>query len=136
MIKNWFSPAALLLCLVLAFPALAASKSVTIEEAKRLFDSGQAVFVDARFADEYEASHIRGAVNLPADEFERFFPQAEPLLDKNAVIIAYCDGEFCTMSDEVAEELFKRGFADVRILHDGWNKWLKRKLPVSKGLNP
>ncbi len=39
---------------------------IHIEEAKVLFESGKALFVDARGVGEYNQSHIKGAVSIPA----------------------------------------------------------------------
>ena len=38
---------------------------ITLKEAKFLFDSGKAVFIDARGYNEYEQAHIKGAVSVP-----------------------------------------------------------------------
>lgn len=59
---------------------------VELEKAKAAFDSGAAVFVDARSADAYTKSHIPGALSIPAAELESRMDE----LDKNQWIITYC----------------------------------------------
>jgi hypothetical protein len=59
---------------------------VTLEEAKAAFDSGSAVFVDTRFANDYATAHIPGALSIPAGEIESRLDE----LDPNQWIITYC----------------------------------------------
>ena len=58
---------------------------VTLEEAKKAFDEGTAVFVDVRASSAYEAAHIPGALSIPSNEL----PARMTQLDKNAWIIPY-----------------------------------------------
>ena len=59
---------------------------ISLEDAKKDFDGGKALFIDTRSADQYKAEHIKGAINIPAAEFETRY--AEVPQDKK--IIAYC----------------------------------------------
>lgn len=38
---------------------------VTVAEAKRAFDQGDAIFVDVRDLEEFEQAHIAGAISIP-----------------------------------------------------------------------
>ena len=60
---------------------------VNVEEARRLLAEGKAVIIDVRDADNYKASHIKGALHFPTDKLE-----AGDLKDlpKDKRIIAYC----------------------------------------------
>ncbi|MGE5618662.1 MAG: rhodanese-like domain-containing protein, partial [Sphingomonadaceae bacterium] len=42
-------------------------------QAKRKYDEGSALFVDVRSPQEYEASHIPGAINIPKSEPPKSF---------------------------------------------------------------
>ena len=55
-------------------------------DAKAQLDSGQAVIVDVRGAQYYQAAHIDGAVSIPLDQIEA----GQHDLPKNAEIITYC----------------------------------------------
>ena len=44
-----------------------------IEDAKKIYDQGGAVFIDARSGDDYQEAHIDGAISLPAWEFDEKF---------------------------------------------------------------
>ncbi len=58
---------------------------ITVEEAKKGFDNGSVVFVDARAADIYAAEHIKGAVSIKGAGEDRF-----DSLPKGKKIIVYC----------------------------------------------
>jgi 3-mercaptopyruvate sulfurtransferase SseA len=66
------------------FPAEAPRISLT--DAKKAFDAGDAIFVDTRAAEGFKIEHIKGALNIPAGEFETRYTE----LPKNKQIIAYC----------------------------------------------
>ncbi len=60
---------------------------ITVEEAKKAFDGGNAVFVDSRPETAYQAEHILGAISIPsgANASEKFAS-----LPKGKKIIVYC----------------------------------------------
>ncbi len=59
---------------------------ISLTDAKKAFDAGNAVFVDTRFADAYKLGHVKGAINIPTNEFET----AHTKIPKGKTIIAYC----------------------------------------------
>ena len=59
---------------------------ISLAEAKKAFDDGKAIFVDTRAAQSYEAKHIKGALNIPAEEFQTRYAE----VPKNKQIITYC----------------------------------------------
>lgn len=59
---------------------------ISLADAKKAFDAGEAVFVDTRSAVNYKTEHIKGAINVPAGEFEQSYKQVPA--DKK--IITYC----------------------------------------------
>lgn len=59
---------------------------ITVEDAKKEFDKGGAVFVDARPAGAYEVEHIKGAINITSETLDRNINS----LPKNKKIIVYC----------------------------------------------
>ncbi len=106
---------------------------VSIEEARALFLTGGAIFLDARPADIYREGHIQGALNLPAQDMEEALPRVTAVIPPDALIIVYCDGESCTLSKEVALELTGKGYSHVRVLINGWTVWQDANLPVETG---
>lgn len=57
-----------------------------LADAKAAFDNGQALFVDVRTVEEYNASHITGAISIPLAGIAG----NEPAVDKGALIYTYC----------------------------------------------
>ena len=107
--------------------------TISLDEATRLFHSGQAIFLDARSSAHYEEGHIASALCLPWQEFDIFFDQVFPNLLPGVTIITYCDGETCDLSKHLAEELYNMGYENVRVLVNGWSVWLDAGLPVEEG---
>lgn len=102
----------------------------SFEEAVEKFDSGDAVFIDARLPEAYAAGHPEGAVNLPVVEFKTrtaaFLEQFEP----DTELIAFCVEPQCPLARELAERLREIGFANVSYLIDGWDQWQNADLPI------
>lgn len=106
---------------------------ISLEDAKALFETGNVIFLDARPASEYESGHIQGALNLPWQEFDDYFDQVWQNIPENKTVIAYCDGETCELSKDLARALKGMGIPDVRVLVNGWSLWKNQGLPVSGG---
>jgi 3-mercaptopyruvate sulfurtransferase SseA len=51
-------------------------------------------------------------------------------LEGSGTIITYCDGESCELSHELALFLKEMGFANVRVLVNGWTVWQQAGLPT------
>ena len=105
-------------------------KVIALDAAVQMFTKGEALFADARPIASYEAGHIRNALNLEPGAVEEW---AEKLIANYAPdqpIIAYCEGEQCQLSHELAERLTWLGYEKVFYLVDGWGQWKKRGLPI------
>jgi len=102
---------------------------ISLEEAKALYDSSKAVFIDARHPFEYQQGHIRGAINVPLAEFEK---KSDVLskLPSNKVLVTYCDGVECNSSLELASKLYDAGLSNVKVFFSGWQEWTSHKLPI------
>lgn len=59
---------------------------ITLAEAKKDFDTGEAVFIDTRSSSSYDNERISGAVNIPKAEFEGKYQS----LPKDKKLIVYC----------------------------------------------
>ena len=104
---------------------------VTRDQAQAYFNSGKALFIDARHEFDYKLGHIRGAISIPLNIFET----KKAVLDtipKNRLLVAYCDGEECNSSIELSVKLAKEGYTDVKIFFGGWREWMDLNLPIDK----
>lgn len=101
-------------------------KEVEVATALELFARGEAVFVDARESERYEAGHIPGAVNLSPDAG----PEAAALLPYGRLLVVYCDGPECGAAARLAEALSRRRVGPTAVLSDGWPAWLEAGGPT------
>lgn len=90
--------------------------------------SGDAIVVDLRPADEYEAGHIAGALSIPLPELEARLAELPPDVE----VVAYCRGPYCAMSPQ-AVALLERAGRRARRLEDGYPEWRLAGLPVEAG---
>lgn len=102
---------------------------IDLAEAKALWSSPGTVFVDVRSAFDYQLGHIAGAVNLPAEEWDRRFAALQPRLKTAAAVVVYCQSVDCGKSYWSALRLRQAGFLQVKIYPEGWYEWRARSLP-------
>lgn len=62
------------------------AQRISIAEAKAAFDKGDAIFVDTRATVTWEKEHIKGSINIPAEEAA----MKANTIPKGKKIIAYC----------------------------------------------
>jgi DNA-binding transcriptional ArsR family regulator len=79
---------------------------------------GDAVLVDVRPREEFEAGHIESARSIPLDELDERLAE----LPGDAEIVAYCRGPFCAFAHEAVRRLRGRG-RTARRLSEGWPEW-------------
>ncbi|MBP7791441.1 MAG: rhodanese-like domain-containing protein [Candidatus Goldbacteria bacterium] len=104
---------------------------IHLEEAKVLFESGKAVFIDARSTGEYNDGHIPGALSMPVGDVQNKIPQYKDIL-QDKVLVPYCHGAGCHLSDKVAYALFDAGYKKIVIYFGGWPEWTQANMPVEK----
>lgn len=76
-----------------------------------------ALFIDARTIEEYDVSHIKGALHINSPEDPRL-----QNISKNKTIIVYCS--IGLRSESLCEELKTMGFNDVYNLYGGIFEWV------------
>jgi rhodanese-related sulfurtransferase len=87
-----------------------------------------AILLDVRPREEFEAGHLRGAINIPIDELAGRLAE----LPRGQRIITYCRGKYCLFADEAADLLNENGFDVVR-LEGGWPEWQTEGRPIVTG---
>jgi rhodanese-related sulfurtransferase len=112
-----------------------AVRAVDLPEAKRLFDQGAAVFVDARPAREFDAGHIRGAVSLPEGEIDARLPEFEKKVPLDRPVVTYCSGTECNASAVLGDRLADAGYLTVYVFFGGWPEWTKARYPTGGAWN-
>jgi rhodanese-related sulfurtransferase len=109
------------------------SMVIALDQAKKLCASQQAVFVDARAPEAYREGHILCARNLPLEGVDKRLDEVLVGVPLEGIIVVYCDGEDCSLSEDLAKELYFRGYENVKVLINGWTRWVDAGLPVGQG---
>ncbi|MGZ8708901.1 MAG: rhodanese-like domain-containing protein [Thermoanaerobaculia bacterium] len=102
---------------------------ISIEDAQKLFASGQAVFIDVRSNEQYTLGHIKGALSIPGSQLIRRFSEVPP----RKTIITYCACSAEQSSGRAAADLIAHGVKDVFALKGGWNDWKNDGHPTAVG---
>lgn len=97
-----------------------------------LKEGGRVTVVDARTPQVYARGHIPGAVNIPHRAMSKLTTDR---LDRDALIVAYCDGIGCNASTKGALNLLRLGFR-VKELIGGLEWWKKDGYKVRRGAKP
>jgi rhodanese-related sulfurtransferase len=109
-------------------PGRGNGNTVSRSDVSGLVRDGNALLLDVRPRKEFEAGHLRGAVNIPIEELSARVDE----LPRDRRVITYCRGEYCMFADEAAEVLQAHGFDVVR-LEGGWPEWQSEGRPVQTG---
>ncbi|MEP0862508.1 MAG: rhodanese-like domain-containing protein [Ignavibacterium sp.] len=105
--------------------------AIKIDKAYQLYKQG-VKFIDARMPEEYNEGHIKGAINIPFDGDESYRDILKTI-SKDEILVTYCSGTECDLSILLGDELFEKGYKKVYIFFGGWNDWLEKGYPISKG---
>lgn len=119
----------LLLAVVMVSVASASDlKVIKFQEAKKLFENKDALFLDARSEKLYKRGTILGSLNFPVSSFDKnknFLPK-----DTKAKIVSFCNGLKCEHSDELAHLLEKAGYKNVLVYKGGYPEWKEKQMPL------
>lgn len=93
---------------------------------KALYDKGDVLVVDVRSKSEFEAIHIKNAVNLPFASL-KFTQELQKLANKNKTlkIAVYDNGNDCIRSYKAAEDALYAMIPNVYVFDAGIDSWLK-----------
>jgi rhodanese-related sulfurtransferase len=100
------------------------------ETAKKIYDSGLAVFVDARSEDYYNEGHIKGAVSLPLGNADALIDTIKKNILPGTYLITYCSGRECDDSHQLAQYLLENGYSNVSVFIDGYPGWAAKGYPI------
>jgi rhodanese-related sulfurtransferase len=83
------------------------------------------IYLDAREKEEFDVSHIKGAVFVGYDNFD-ITKLSE--FNKETRIVVYCSVGY--RSEKIAEELIQNGYAQTQNLFGGIFDWVNHGFPV------
>ena len=101
---------------------------ISSEELRRRLAEGDVVLLDVRPVEEYQASHLPGALSMPVADLAARLPE----LPRGKEIVAYCRGPYCVFADEAVVLLQTHGY-QARRLAEGLPDWRALGLPVESG---
>ncbi|PKQ25008.1 MAG: ArsR family transcriptional regulator [Actinobacteria bacterium HGW-Actinobacteria-4] len=94
------------------------SHSVTREELAVLGKSAEVFLLDARPADEFDAGHVPGAVNIPVDQLASRMGE----IPRSSTVVTYCRGKYCLLAHQAAAVLSENGWT-AHVLDEGVLEW-------------
>ncbi len=89
------------------------------ETQQRMRENNDAVLIDVREDNEWDAAHATGAIHLGKGIIERDIERTVP--DKDTELILYCGGGY--RSALAADALQKMGYTNAFSLAGGWKAW-------------
>jgi len=104
--------------------------AINLTQAYKLFQRN-ILFIDAREPVDYQASHIKNAINIPFDHFDEYKHLLDNI-DKEKTIVTYCAGTDCDLSILLGNMLLEMGYNSVYIFFGGWNEWLEAGYPIEE----
>jgi len=100
---------------------------VSVEDTRaRIGADPNAVLIDVREDNEWDAAHATGAIHLGKGIIERDIEASVP--DKSTELILYCGGGY--RSALAADVLQTMGYTNVFSMAGGWKAWKESGAPV------
>ena len=103
---------------------------VSPREARVLFDSGQALFIDARDPAAFRDGAVPGAANFPPGLADADLAARLKALPPGRTLVVYCDGLGCGLGRTLAERMAALGADRVALMADGLEGWLAAGGPL------
>ncbi len=105
------------------------SKTVSVDEAKTLFDEG-AFFLDVRSEKSWKRGRIPKAIHL--DLLKGFSENSlhSSIGSKGANIVIYCNGPRCLRSSIASAKAIEWGYKNIYYFRDGFPGWVHADYPV------
>ncbi|PTY02971.1 hypothetical protein DB346_07620 [Verrucomicrobia bacterium LW23] len=107
--------------------------SLGLAEFRRIVEQKQILVLDARPEIFHRLGHVPGALALPRDEFDIYYPKLQTILQpKTRPLVLYCASSSCEDSALVEKALRKLGYTNIAIFHGGWAEWTNARFPEEK----
>jgi len=130
--RRWLrqlATASLVAALSAAAPGLraqGAADAVSLDEARRLHEAGEAILIDIREPDEHATGVAAGARLLPMSQINRRVGEIPPGGDKRVLLICRTQNR----SAATLRALRRHGYAHVRFVDGGMSQWARRGWPL------
>ena len=105
-------------------------RTLDLAQAYQIWQEKQALFVDARKAEEYQELHVQGAVNVPPETWAEL-PASELMqMDRTRELVVYCSQESCDDALKLGKKLKVSGFTRVMAFTGGFRAWDEAGYPA------
>lgn len=98
--------------------------AVSVEEARQKLDAHEALMIDVRERDEWQAGHVKGAQHIPLGELGTRLDE----IPRDREILLFCRSG--NRSGKATQLLQAQGFAQARNVEGGIIAWTGRGFPV------
>ncbi len=125
--EQWFL-VTMLMALMYAYLLNERKKSGKVigqHELVSLINSGEALLVDVRAANDFSQGHIQGAINIPHTKMSNRFVELEKEKSKLVVLT----DQYGQHAPSAGKLLMSKGF-EVRRLNGGMIEWKEQNMPV------
>ena len=106
----------------------AADGQVSLDEARRLMERGEARVFDIREPDEHATGVARGMALLPMSQLKQRLGEIPQ--DPNQPVLLICNTQ--NRSGRVVRAMREAGWANVRFVQGGMSEWARRGWPLVK----
>ncbi|KRK90749.1 ArsR/SmtB family transcription factor [Companilactobacillus futsaii] len=93
-------------------------KTLDLSTAVKLLSRDDVQLLDVRPKDEFQAGHIKGAINIPIDQLSNQAEKIDPQKD----IIVYCRGHLCALTNQATRLLNEQG-RNAYSLNESYYDW-------------
>ena len=108
-------------------------EAVTPQKLKEEMKKGTGmVIVDLQTPEQYQHSHISGAVNIPMEKFEEEYPAV--LKDMNMSVVLYGEYDEMGKGTKAGEILVAKGYSQVGRIEGGLMGWKEAGFVTEGGL--
>ncbi len=113
-----------------AFRVQTRAEFMKADDARRLFEEGSAIFVDARDPQVFSIERIEGAINIPPSGASG--EGIDWLTDISSSLICYASEKSQRQAGTVADRLMEMGSEKVFVLYGGIEAWQALGLPTER----
>ncbi len=103
--------------------------TISVEDAKKELDAGNAVIVDGRVESAYKQEHITGSINIPNGSPKEKYA----VLPKGKKVIIYCSCSGEGTSISLAYHMNQAGVPETYAMVGGTAGWISAGYPMTKG---
>jgi rhodanese-related sulfurtransferase len=109
---------------------------VSLEEARRLHEAGQAVLIDIREPQEHATGVAAGAKLLPMSQLGKRLSEIPTDSAKPVLLICNTQNRSSNTLRALRAQISAEKYAHVRYVHGGMSDWAKRGWPIVQPAKP